>query len=140
MADELSQSEIDALLSQGLSGVSSPAESIKENSMQGGSKTIKSPSINSGPINKDIESLLMDVSLNMKIEIGRTKLSIDQVLRLREGSVVELDKVAGDPVDILVNNRLVDKGEILVLNEAFVFVLQKLYPLKNDWRAGYKLN
>jgi flagellar motor switch protein FliN/FliY len=136
MADELSQSEIDALLSQGLSGVSSPAESIKENSMQGGSKTIKSPSINSGPINKDIESLLMDVSLNMKIEIGRTKLSIDQVLRLREGSVVELDKVAGDPVDILVNNRLVAKGEILVLNEAFCIRITEIVSPKERLARG----
>lgn len=136
MADELSQSEIDALLSQGLSGASSTAESTKDKSSQSGSKTIKSPSMSSGPINKDIESLLMDVSLNMKIEIGRTKLSIDQVLRLREGSVVELDKVAGDPVDILVNNRLVAKGEILVLNEAFCIRITEIVSPKERLARG----
>lgn len=135
MADELSQSEIDALLSQGLSGANSAAEPVKENTSQA-SKTIKSPVMSSGPINKDIESLLMDVSLNMKIEIGRTKLSIDQVLRLREGSVVELDKVAGDPVDILVNNRLVAKGEILVLNEAFCIRITEIVSPKERLARG----
>jgi flagellar motor switch protein FliN/FliY len=78
----------------------------------------------------------MDVSLNMKIEIGRTKLSIDQVLRLREGSVVELDKVAGDPVDILVNNRLVAKGEILVLNEAFCIRITEIVSPKERLARG----
>ncbi len=61
--------------------------------------------------------LLNDVELNVKIELGRAEMLIEDVLRLGEGSVVELDKLAGDPVDVLVNERLVARGEVIVLNE-----------------------
>lgn len=63
--------------------------------------------------------LLRDVELNVKIELGRSRMRVDDVLRLGEGSVVELDKLAGDPVDVFVNNRLVARGEVLVLNDNF---------------------
>ena len=63
--------------------------------------------------------LLDDVELEVKIELGRTEMYIEDVLGLGPGSVVELDKAAGDPVDILVNDRLVARGEVLVLNESF---------------------
>jgi flagellar motor switch protein FliN/FliY len=63
--------------------------------------------------------LLKDVELNVKIELGRTKMFVEDVLKLSEGAVVELDKLAGDPVDILVNERLVARGEVLVLNDNF---------------------
>ncbi len=63
--------------------------------------------------------LLRDVELNVKIELGRSRMLVEDVLRLGEGSVVELDKLAGDPVDVLVNNRLVARGEVLVLNDNF---------------------
>jgi flagellar motor switch protein FliN len=68
----------------------------------------------SGPI-----ELLKDVDLNVKIELGRTRMLIEDVLRLAEGSVVELDKLAGDPVDVFVNEQLVARGEVLVLNDNF---------------------
>lgn len=74
------------------------------------------PSITSDPA--DIE-LLDDVDLEVKIELGRTEMYIEDVLRLTAGSVVELDKLAGDPVDVYVNQRLVARGEVLVLNDAF---------------------
>ena len=63
--------------------------------------------------------LLADVNLNVKIELGRTRMYVEDVLRLNEGSVVELDKLAGDPVDIYVNDRPVARGEVLVLNDNF---------------------
>ncbi|GMU20977.1 MAG: hypothetical protein AMXMBFR13_10730 [Phycisphaerae bacterium] len=63
--------------------------------------------------------LLRDVELNVKIELGRSSMLIDEVLRLGEGSVVELDKLAGDPVDVFVNDRLIARGEVLVLNDSF---------------------
>lgn len=63
--------------------------------------------------------LLRDVQLNVKIELGRSKMLVEDVLRLGEGSVVELDKLAGDPVDVFVNDRLVARGEVLVLNDNF---------------------
>jgi flagellar motor switch protein FliN/FliY len=64
-------------------------------------------------------SNLKDVELDLRIELGRTELLIEEVLKLREGSVVALDKLAGDPVDILVNGRLIARGEVLVLNDNF---------------------
>jgi flagellar motor switch protein FliN len=63
--------------------------------------------------------LLRDVELNVKIELGRSRMLVEDVLKLGEGSVVELDKLAGDPVDVFVNDRLVARGEVLVLNENF---------------------
>ena len=63
--------------------------------------------------------LLNDVELHVMIELGRTEMLVEDVLRLTEGSVVELDKLAGDPVDVYVNQRLVARGEVLVLNDNF---------------------
>lgn len=63
--------------------------------------------------------LLRDVDLNVKIELGRSRMLVEEVLKLAEGSVVELDKLAGDPVDVFVNDRLVARGEVLVLNDNF---------------------
>jgi flagellar motor switch protein FliN/FliY len=63
--------------------------------------------------------LLDDVELDVKIELGRTEMYIEDVLGLGTGSVVALDKAAGDPVDIFVNERLVARGEVLVLNDNF---------------------
>jgi flagellar motor switch protein FliN/FliY len=63
--------------------------------------------------------LLRDVELNVKIELGRSRMLVEDVLKLTEGSVVELDKLAGDPVDVFVNDRLVARGEVLVLNDNF---------------------
>jgi len=63
--------------------------------------------------------MLEDVQLQVRIELGRTRMLVQDVLRLDQGSVVELDKLAGDPVDIYVNERLVARGEVLVLNDNF---------------------
>jgi len=64
-------------------------------------------------------SMLSDVNLNVKIELGRTRMLVEEVLKLGHGSVVELDKLAGDPVDVYANERLVARGEVLVLNDSF---------------------
>ena len=63
--------------------------------------------------------LLANVALKVRIELGRTRMLVEDVLRLGDGSVIELDKLAGDPVDIYVNDRPVAKGEVLVLNDNF---------------------
>jgi flagellar motor switch protein FliN/FliY len=63
--------------------------------------------------------LLSDVELDLKIELGRTHMYLEDVLKLRRGSVVALDKLAGDPVDVFVNGRLIARGEVLVLNDNF---------------------
>ena len=63
--------------------------------------------------------LISDVELDVKIELGRTHMYLEDVLKLRRGAVVPLDKLAGDPVDIYVNGRLIARGEVLVLNDNF---------------------
>ena len=63
--------------------------------------------------------MLMDVSLDVTIELGRTTMTIKDILSLGVGSVIELDKMAGEPVDVLVNNKLIAKGEVEVIEENF---------------------
>lgn len=63
--------------------------------------------------------LIMDVPLQISVELGRTKKSIKEILEFAPGSIVELDKLAGDPVDILVNNKMVARGEVVVIDENF---------------------
>jgi flagellar motor switch protein FliN len=72
--------------------------------------------------------LLKDVELNVKIELGRAEMTIEQILKLNNGSVVELDKLAGDPVDVLVNEQLVARGEVLVVNDNFCVRINEILP------------
>ena len=63
--------------------------------------------------------MLKDVSLNVRIELGRPHMSVEDIVNLQGGSVVTLDRLAGEPVDVLVNDKLVARGEVLVLNDKF---------------------
>ncbi|MBK8271210.1 MAG: flagellar motor switch protein FliN [Planctomycetes bacterium] len=72
--------------------------------------------------------LLGDVKLDVKIELGRADMYIEDVLKLGAGAVVQLDKLAGDPVDVLVNDRLVARGEVLVLNDNFCVRISEILP------------
>jgi len=63
--------------------------------------------------------LLLDVPLEVEVELGRTRMTIQDLLALGPGSVIELDKVAGEALDILVNDRLVARGEAVVVNDKF---------------------
>jgi len=77
--------------------------------------------------------LVRDVELTVKIELGRTKMRLDEVMRLGQGAVVELDRLAGDPVDVYVNDKLVARGEVVVLNEKFAVRLTEVVaPIKDD--------
>ncbi len=73
--------------------------------------------------------LLMDVNLPISIELGRTRMSISDILGLGPGSVVELNKLAGEPVDVMVNHKIVAKGEVVVIDENFgVRITQLMTP------------
>jgi len=63
--------------------------------------------------------LLMDVALEVSVELGRSHMSIGEILALRTGSVIELDKLAGEPVDVSVNGTLIARGEVVVVDEKF---------------------
>jgi flagellar motor switch protein FliN/FliY len=80
--------------------------------------------------------LLSDVSLSVKIELGRTSMFLEDVLKLGEGAVVELDKLAGDPVDIYVNNRPVARGEVLVMNDNFCVRVHEILSDSGSFRSS----
>jgi flagellar motor switch protein FliN/FliY len=63
--------------------------------------------------------LLLDVPLDVTVELGRSRMTIQDLLGLSPGSVVELDKIAGEPLDIVVNDRLIARGEAVVVNDKF---------------------
>jgi flagellar motor switch protein FliN/FliY len=63
--------------------------------------------------------LLLDVPLDLSVELGRARMSIQDLLNMSPGSVVELDKIAGEPLDLMVNGRLVARGEAVVVNDKF---------------------
>jgi len=67
-------------------------------------------------VNLDV---VLDIPVNISMEIGRTKISIRNLLQLNQGSVVELDRLAGEPMDVLVNGTLIARGEVVVVNEKF---------------------
>jgi flagellar motor switch protein FliN/FliY len=76
-------------------------------------------------------SLILDVALNLTLEVGRTRIHVRDLLALGQGSVVELDKLAGEPLDVLVNGTLIAHGEVVVVNEKFgIRLLDVVSPTK----------
>lgn len=78
----------------------------------------KQPTRDNEANKRDLE-FIMDIPLNVAAELGRSKLLINDLLQLGQGSVIELDKLAGEPLEILVNGKLVARGEAVVINEKF---------------------
>ena len=72
-----------------------------------------------GPAGNTAINMLMDVNLLFTVELGRTQMSIKNVLELQKGSVVELDRVAGEPVDVFINEHLMARGEVVVVDDKF---------------------
>ncbi len=76
--------------------------------------------------------LLMDVNLRITVELGRTYMTLRQVLELQQGSVIELDRLAGDPVDIYINERLFAQGEVIVVDDKFGVRITRLIESNNS--------
>lgn len=73
-----------------------------------------------GKPRKDVDlDMVMDIPVTISMEIGRTRISIRNLLQLSQGSVVELDRLAGEPMDVLVNDTLIAHGEVVVVNDKF---------------------
>jgi flagellar motor switch protein FliN/FliY len=68
---------------------------------------------------KENINLIMDVPLDVTVELGRTTKSIQDILEFAPGTIIELDKLAGEPIDVLVNGKYVAKGEVVVIEESF---------------------
>lgn len=135
MADEnpnngqLSQDEIEAMV-KAAAGGESPEEAVSPTAAASTEEKPKADLFDSPDLQQfsddDVDlvpgkgiDMLMDVVLDVSIELGRASMTIKDILSLGVGSVVELDKMVGDPVDILVNNKLIAKGEVVVVDENF---------------------
>lgn len=111
MTDQLSEEEVNVetdVESEGEKSV--PVQEFQESA--GSAKTVTS----SGEINLDA---LMDVQVNLSVEIGRSKLAIKDLIQLSPGSVVELDRMVEEPLDLMVNGTLIARGEVVVVDGQF---------------------
>ncbi|MBQ0051573.1 MAG: flagellar motor switch protein FliN [Treponema sp.] len=110
---------------QPMMGMNTPSvQSLQYPSLSGGPMGV--PSGEQGNI-----GLIMDVNMEMTVELGRTKKQIKEILGMGEGTIIELDKLAGEPVDILVNHKPIAKGEVVVIDENFgVRVTEILSPME----------
>lgn len=86
-------------------------------------KVTESPNAGGGDMNLD---MLLDVNVTLSIELGRAQINIRDLLKLNQGSVVDLDRMAGEPLDVLVNGTLVARGEIVVVKEKFGVMLTEV--------------
>jgi flagellar motor switch protein FliN/FliY len=76
------------------------------------------PSPGGGDANPDLD-VILDIPVQMSMEVGNTQITIRNLLQLTQGSVIELDRLAGEPLDVLVNGTLIAHGEVVVVNEKF---------------------
>ena len=118
-AESISQGDVEFLFSQAERALDSVAADTKE--LPPSATPFQFGELQGSPANTESATLdlINDVELDLKIELGRTNMYLEDVLKLRKGAVVPLDKLAGDPVDIYVNGRLIARGEVLVLNDNF---------------------
>jgi flagellar motor switch protein FliN/FliY len=118
---------MDMSLSSGLSRRSTQSQPAQQYSQQQsyqqqvGISPVKFPPLDQGVLPTQMQniSLLLDVEMTLTVELGRTKQLVQDILGLGEGSIIELDKLAGEPVDLLVNGKLIAKGEVVVIDENF---------------------
>ena len=113
--DDASQDDIDALMNQGAAAPSAPPPPRAPMEEFGAGTPLNIPAGLEGP-NLDV---ILDIPVTMSMEVGSTDISIRNLLQLNQGSVVELDRLAGEPLDVLVNGTLIAHGEVVVVNEKF---------------------
>ena len=115
-----------------------PTRSAERSVSQAAPATVRSARFDqfdepASPSNQANLGLLMDVDMELTVELGRTRRQVRDVLQMGEGSIIELDKLAGEPIDILVNRRLIAKGEVVVIDENFgvrvTEVIDPVHPL-----------
>ncbi|MCB1195580.1 flagellar motor switch protein FliN [bacterium] len=127
MADQLGQSDIDALLKNHDKKTSAPS-TVSQPAVTGAQKNdiavarplsysqLGESTFSGGSNNID---LILDVGVELTVELGRKNMLIKDILDIGAGSVIELNRLAGEPVDLLINNKLLARGEVVVVNENF---------------------
>ncbi|MFA5519915.1 MAG: flagellar motor switch protein FliN [Spirochaetota bacterium] len=121
-------------------GGGSPAFQQQPSSPQAQISSVRFPQIGEGIATGgygDI-SLLLDVEMTMTVELGRTSKLVKDILGLGEGSIIELDKLAGEPVDLLVNGKLIAKGEVVVIDENFGVRVTDIVSQDERFRTVHK--
>ncbi len=95
-------------------------EQLEEQELGGGSSASGGGGSSTGNATKDRNlNLILDIPLKVTVELGRTKMPVSELLNLTQGSVIELMKLAGEPMEVLVNEKLIARGEAVVVNEKF---------------------
>ena len=114
--DDAGQADIDALMAQGGGGAAAPAAPRMAMEEFG-----SAPKPGNGPVALEGPNLdvILDIPVSISMEVGSTEISIRNLLQLNQGSVVELDRLAGELLDVLVNGTLIAHGEVVVVNEKF---------------------
>ena len=114
MADEAEEINDTEELAGAFEGLEGAAEGVEEDDDEAAPKA---KGAEGGPVQS--LDFILDIPLRITVELGRAKMSIRDVLALAQGSVIELSKFAGEPLEILVNERLIARGEVVVVNEKF---------------------
>lgn len=122
----ISSSDVELLLNRAEEAIASIDQPV--GSLPPGVKPFHLEDFGGTPANDQSATLelVRDVQLELKIELGRTRMSLENVLRLQGDAVVTLDKLAGDPVDVYANGRIIARGEVLVLNDNFCVRITEL--------------
>ncbi len=81
-------------------------------------QNLQADTVSASAMEENIE-MILDIPVTVSVEIGRSKINIRNLLKLNQGSVVELDRLAGEPMDVIVNGTLIAHGEVVVVNEKF---------------------
>ncbi len=122
-AKSAAEAEAEAAMLAALNDAQSSLNQIKDSADSADSVDFSEAAFSAAPTGLE---MLGDVDLHVAVELGRTEMLVEDVLKLSSGSVVELDKLAGDPVDVYVNQRLVARGEVLVLNDNFCIRISEI--------------
>jgi flagellar motor switch protein FliN/FliY len=96
--------------------------------VQDNDNAITEPQAGAMPNHHINPEVLQNISVAIKVEVGRTKMKIRDLLRLTQGSVVELERIAGEPLDLLVNDTVVAQGEVVLVNDRYGIRLTRVVP------------
>ena len=136
VSNSVAQSMAEAFSSAPVIAKAAPAASVGSYSAPaGGPQMPNVQSVNFSNLQNGVSSaeagnigLILDVFMEMTVELGRTKKQIKEILSIGEGTIIELDKLAGEPVDILVNHKAIAKGEVVVIDENFGVRVTEILP------------
>ena len=119
----MAETEVDEVIDENVGGENT--EEAAQDSSDEASLASAPDESESGKINSDV---LQNIPVTISVEVGRTSLKIRDLMRLTQGSVVELDRIAGEPLDLLVNDTLVAQGEVVLVNERYGVRLTQVIP------------